>query len=220
MSDPIRVMVVDDHPVVRKGIMAMLETEPDLLVVGEGTNGEEAIQKAWTLKPDVILMDLVMPKVDGIEAIRAIKARMPDMQILVLTSFSTTDKVLPSINAGASGYLLKDSDPAELVKAIHQVFRGEATLNPAVTRQVLEAIAQPGGIKKDPPVEELTDRELEVLRYLAQGLSNTDIARVLVVSDATIHSHVSKILAKLHLASRTQAALYALRRGLAHLDAD
>lgn len=220
MSNPIRILVVDDHPVVRKGIVAMLEIEPDLQVVGESSNGEEAIEQAAKLTPDVILMDLVMPKVDGVEAIRQIKQTQPDARILVLTSFGTSDKVMPSLNAGATGYLLKDSDPTELLTAIHKVYNGEGWLHPAVTRHVLSQLTQqsPPAASQRGPEEDLTDREKEVLRYIAQGYSNQEIARVMVVSEATVHTHVSKILTKLNLSSRTQAALYALRKGLAPLE--
>ena len=213
----IRIMVVDDHAIVRKGIVAMLETEPDMQVVGECSNGEEAIQKSMALRPDVILMDLVMPRVDGVEAIKAIKHQTPDVNILVLTSFGTADKVFPSLNAGAIGYLLKDSDPNELVQAIHKVYQGEGWLHPAITRQVLTQITQPT-IKTKAPEEDLTEREMEVLRFIARGFSNQEIAQKLVVSEATVHTHVSRILTKLNLNSRTQAALYALRKGLAPLD--
>jgi NarL family two-component system response regulator LiaR len=218
MNKNIRVMVVDDHPVVRKGIVAMLLTEPDLEVIGECSDGEEAITQAGLLKPDIILMDLVMPKVDGIEAIRAIKQNSPEIRILVLTSFSASDKVFPALNLGASGYLLKDSDPVELIEAIHKVHRGEVILNAEITRQVLQHLTHQQETHKENEVETLTDRELEVLKCMARGQSNTEIAQQLVVSEATIHSHVSKILAKLHLTSRTQAALYALRKGLVSLD--
>lgn len=224
MNEPIRILVVDDHPVVRKGIVAMLEIEPDLLVVGECSNGEEAIQKTGQLNPDVILMDLVMPRIDGVEAIRAIKQTQPDARILVLTSFGTSDKIFPSLNAGATGYLLKDSDPTELITAIHKVYNGEGWLHPAITRQVLSQLSQqaaaPTPVRQRAPEEDLTEREREVLRFIAQGLSNQEIARNLVVSEATVHTHVSKILTKLNLNSRTQAALYALRKGLATLDAE
>ena len=223
MNERIHILVVDDHPVVRKGIVAMLEVEADLEVVGECSNGQEAIQQALYLRPDVILMDLVMPRVDGIEAIRAIKQDNPDARILVLTSFGTADKIFPSLNAGAAGYLLKDSDPGELLTAIHKVFAGEGWLHPAITRQVLSQLnqqaapAQPA-VRAHAPEDDLTDREMEVLRYIAQGLSNQEIARLMTVSEATVHSHVSKVLTKLDLNSRTQAALYALRKGIATLD--
>lgn len=213
----IRILVVDDHAIVRKGIVAMLETEPDMEVVGECSNGEEAIQKAQAVRPDVILMDLVMPRVDGIEAIRSIKQLVSDVNILVLTSFGTADKVFPSLSAGAIGYLLKDSDPNELIQAIHKVFQGEGWLHPAITRQVLTQLNQPA-VKAHAPEDDLTERETEVLRFIARGLSNQEIAQQLVVSEATVHTHVSRILTKLNLNSRTQAALYALRKGLASLD--
>lgn len=212
----IRLLVVDDHVVVRKGLMAILETEPGIEVVGEAGDGNEAVEKACALQPDVVLMDLVMPGMDGIEATRLIKQRVPQVQVLVLTSFSTNDKVIPSLSAGATGYLLKDASPEELVKAIEQVAQGEGALHPAVTRYVL------GQIKNMPdepaPEEELTEREKEVLQYMAQGYSNAEIARLLVVSNATVHTHVSRILSKLNVSSRTQAVLYALKRGIVSLD--
>ncbi|MEJ5314500.1 MULTISPECIES: response regulator transcription factor [Anaerolinea] len=212
----IRILVVDDHIVVRKGLMAILETEPGIEVVGEAGDGKEAVEKACSLLPDVVLMDLVMPGMDGIEATRQIKQRVPQVQVLVLTSFSTNDKVIPSLSAGATGYLLKDATPVDLVKAIEQVAQGEGALHPAVTRYVL------GQIKNMPEEttveEELTEREKEVLQYMAQGYSNAEIARLLVVSNATVHTHVSRILSKLNVSSRTQAVLYALKRGIVSLD--
>lgn len=212
----IRLLVVDDHVVVRKGLMAILETEPGIEVVDEAGDGNEAVEKACALQPDVVLMDLVMPGMDGIEATRLIKQRVPQVQVLVLTSFSTNDKVIPSLSAGAMGYLLKDASPEELVKAIEQVAQGEGALHPAVTRYVL------GQIKNMPdepaPEEELTEREKEVLQFMAQGYSNAEIARLLVVSNATVHTHVSRILSKLNVSSRTQAVLYALKRGIVSLD--
>lgn len=216
MSEKIRLLVVDDHPVVRKGMIALLETEPDLLIVGEASNGKEAIDKALALRPNVVLMDLVMPDVDGIEATRRIKEVADDVNILVLTSFSSKDKVIPSLNAGAIGYMLKDANPSDLIRAIHQVAIGEGALHPSVTRLVLHRFSQP---QQDMVMtEDLTEREQEVLCYLARGLSNQEIADTLVVSTATVNTHVSKILSKLNLTSRTQAALYALRKGLVSLD--
>jgi NarL family two-component system response regulator LiaR len=217
VNTPIRVLVVDDHPLVRRGIVAVLEIEDDLEVAGECSDGEEAVQQALHLRPDVILMDLVMPKLDGISAIQAIKARQPEIKILVLTSFNTADMVFPSLNAGASGYLLKDSDSTELVRAIHQVYRGEASLHPTVARQVLTQLSNPEPPQLS-PVEQLTGRELDALRLIARGLSNQEIARRMEVSEATVHTHVSKLLAKLKLTNRTQAALFALKNGLASLD--
>jgi NarL family two-component system response regulator LiaR len=216
MRGKIRILVTDDHIVVRKGLVAMLETEPDIQVIGEASNGAEAVKLAQELTPDVVLMDLVMPVMNGIEATRQIKQTAPSVNVLVLTSFSTNDKVLPSLNAGAIGYLLKDSTPAELVRAIHQVAQGEGSLNPAVTRQVLAQMQSP----TIPAEEELTERETEVIKLMAHGYSNAEIARLMVVSNATVHTHVSRILSKLNLSSRTQAALYALKKGLVSLDED
>jgi NarL family two-component system response regulator LiaR len=214
MSEKVRVLVTDDHIVVRKGLVAMLETEPDIQIIGEASNGVEALKMAQELIPDVVLMDLVMPVMDGIEATRQIKQTVPSVNILVLTSFSTNDKVLPSLNAGAIGYLLKDSTPADLVRAIHQVAQGEGSLNPSITRQVLAQMQSPAA----PAEQELTERETEVIKLMAHGYSNAEIARLMVVSNATVHTHVSRILSKLNLSSRTQAALYALKKGLVSLD--
>jgi len=212
----IRVLVVDDHWVVRKGILALLATEPDIVAVGEAVDGEEAVRKEESLRPDVILMDLVMPGMDGIEAVKRITSRRPGARILVLTSFATDDKVFPAIKAGAMGYLLKDTEPEELVRAIRQAHRGESSLHPFVARMVLRELAEPSD---RPPTEQpLTAREVEVLRLVTQGLSNREIAQKLVISEATARTHVSSILGKLHLASRTEAALYALREGLAKLE--
>jgi NarL family two-component system response regulator LiaR len=216
MTGPIRVLVVDDHVVVRKGIHALLATEPDVEVVGEAENGREAVAEAERLQPDVILMDLVMPEMDGIEAIHRITTRQPEARILVLTSFAADDKVLPAIKAGALGYLLKDSGPEELVDAIHQVQRGESSLHPAIARKLLQELSRPSD--RPPAPESLTEREVEVLQLVARGRSNREIAEELTISEATARTHVSNILSKLHLASRTQAVLYALREGLASLD--
>jgi len=212
----IRVLLVDDHAIVRKGIRALLATERDIQVVGEAGDGAEAIAQAQALRPDVILMDLMMPKMDGIEATRQITSKQPNVHILVLTSFAADEKVFPAIKAGALGYLLKDSDPADLIRALRQVHRGEPSLEPSIARKVLFELSHP--TKKTPTADPLTERELEVLRLVAQGLSNRDIAEQLVVSEMTVRTHVSSILSKLHLASRTQAALYALREGIASLD--
>ena len=216
MSDRIRILVTDDHAIIRKGIRAMLEIVPDMEVVGEAADGQTGVAQAVALRPDVILMDLVMPEMDGIEAIRQIKVQQPEARILVLTSFAGDDKVFPAIKAGALGYHLKDSDPEELVQAIRQVHRGEASLHPMIARKLLQELARP--LEQPPTPDPLTQRELEVLRLVAQGLDNQEIADRLVISEATVRTHVSNILSKLHLASRTQAALYALREGLASLD--
>lgn len=212
----IRVLVSDDHAVVRKGLQAMLAAVPDIEVVGEAENGREAVERARHLQPDVILMDLVMPEMDGLEAIRRIKAEQPRARILVLTTFAGEDKVFPAIKAGALGYHLKDSDPEELVEAIRRVCRGESSLHPIIARKVLQELSQPSA--HPPTPDPLTAREVEVLRLVAQGWGNRKIADELVISQATVRTHVSNILSKLHLASRTQAALYALKEGLASLD--
>ncbi len=207
----IRILIVDDHPVVRKGMRAMLESEPDLEIAGEAKNGAEALEQYRSAKPDVVLMDLVMPVVDGIEAIQQIRAHDPRARILVLTSFTSDEKVFAAIRAGAAGYMLKDSDPEDLLKAIHQVHRGESSLHPAIAHKVLAELSHPAEPKNR--AEALTEREKEVLGYIAQGMNNNQIADKLVVSRATIHSHVNRILSKLQLDSRTQAALYAVRSG-------
>jgi NarL family two-component system response regulator LiaR len=215
-SDPIRVFVADDHAIVRKGIAAVLEIVTDIEVVGEAENGRDAVSQVAQLRPDVVLMDLVMPEMDGIEAIRCIKEAQPKVRILVLTTFAGEDQVLPAIKAGALGYHLKDSRPEELVRAIRQVHRGEASLHPIIARKVLEELSRPSS--RPPTPDPLTPREVEVLQLVAQGLENWEIAEKLVITEATVRTHVSNITAKLHVASRTQAALYALREGIASLD--
>ncbi len=216
MKKTIRLLIADDHNIVRKGIKVLLATEKDMEVVGEAENGVEAVEKAASLSPDVILMDLVMPQMDGIEATRKITAAEPGAKILVLTSFAADDKVFPAVKAGALGYLLKDSTPEQLLEAIRQVHRGEPSLEASIARKVLQELSHPGQGK--PTAEPLTERELDVLRLIAQGMSNKEIAAKIFVAEWTVRSHVSNILGKLHLASRTQAALYALRSGLASLD--
>jgi len=216
MIPPIRVLIVDDHEIVRKGIRALLATKKDIQVIGEAGDGAEAVELSKTLRPDVILMDLMMPKMNGVQATREISAEQPETRILILTSFAADEQVFPAIKAGALGYLLKDSSPQELLQAIRQVFRGEPSLDPAVARKVLAELSPslPKPLTKDP----LTARELDILRLVAQGKSNKDIAAELVIAEETVHTHVSNILNKLHLASRTQAALYALKEGIASMD--
>lgn len=216
MTAPIRVLIADDHTIVRKGISALLATEPDIQVVGEARDGVEALALAQSLNPDVVLMDLVMPRLDGIEATRQIALKQPGARILVLTSFAADDKVFPAIKAGALGYLLKDSDPEMLVEAIRRVYNGESSLEPSIARKVLIELAQPPRTGLTP--EPLTARELDVLRFVAQGKNNKEIAGALFITDTTVRTHVSNILGKLHLASRTQAALYALREGITSLE--
>ncbi|UCC87118.1 MAG: response regulator transcription factor [Anaerolineales bacterium] len=218
MTDTIRILVSDDHAIIRKGIRAVLEVVPDIEVIGEATNGEEAVAETERLQPDVVLMDLMMPQVDGIEAIRRIKNHQPEARILVLTTFAGEDKIFPAIKAGALGYHLKDSSPNELMDAIRQVYRGESSLHPTIARKVLQELSRPS--QAPPTPDPLTQRELEVLQLVAQGIENREIAEKLVIGETTVRTHVSNILSKLHLASRTQAALYALREGLASLDDD
>jgi NarL family two-component system response regulator LiaR len=215
-QDTIHVLIADDHAIVRKGICALLATEPDIEVVSEAQDGREAISAAQKFRPEVILMDLVMPEMDGIEATRRIMACQPEARVLVLTSFTGDDKIFPAIRAGALGYLLKDSGPEELVQAIKQVSRGESSLHPSVARRLLRELSQSTSAQ-GPAADSLTERELEVLQLVARGWSNREISDHLSISDATVRTHVSSILAKLNLCSRTQAALYALREGLASL---
>jgi NarL family two-component system response regulator LiaR len=216
MIPSIHVLIADDHIIVRRGIRALLDTEPGIDVVAEASTGAAAVAATAQHRPDVILMDLVMPEMDGIEAIHKIMAEQPEAHILVLTSFTTDDKIFPALKAGALGYLLKEAGPDELMLAIRQVHRGEASLHPIIARQVLQELSRPEAVT--PSVEPLSERELEVLRAIARGQSNHDIADQLSIGEATVRSHVSNILNKLHLASRTQAAIYALRKGIAPLE--
>jgi two-component system, NarL family, response regulator LiaR len=212
---PIRVLVVDDHAIIRKGMKAVLDLISDITLVGEAENGKQAVIMDLELQPDVILMDLMMPEMDGITCIREIMSRRPQARILVLTNFAGEEMIFPAIKAGAMGYHLKDSSPEALVDAIRQVFQGESSLHPLIARKVLDEFHAPS--ENQLSTEPLTQRELEVLRLIAQGNENSEIASQLVVSEATVRTHVSNIMGKLHLASRTQAALYALREGLASL---
>ncbi|MEA4906435.1 MAG: response regulator transcription factor [Anaerolineaceae bacterium] len=213
MEEQIRLVVADDHTIVRKGICGLISTEPGMLVVAEAQDGLEAVEKVRQLQPDVVLMDLEMPRLSGIEAIQKIKAEFPEARILVLTSFAIDDKVFPAIKAGALGYLLKDSSPNDLLQAIRDVYHGEPSLHPRVARKLMQEFHRTQDAQPDP----LTERETEVLQLLAQGYSNLEIAGRLVVSERTVRTHVGNILQKLHLANRTQAALYALREGIARL---
>ena len=216
MSDPIRVLVVDDHTVVREGLCALIEEWPEFEVVGQAGDGDHAVRQARALRPDVILMDLVMPHKDGVAAIAEIKDEDPTVRILVLTSFSEDRKAFEAVKAGALGYVLKDSSSDELIQAIRDVYQGELALQPSLALRVIRELGRPSSL---PPAEEpLTDREEGVLKLVAQGLSNQEIGNRLGISERTVRSHVSNFLEKLHLANRTQAALYALREGLASLD--
>ena len=212
---PIRILIADDHAVVREGLRALIEAKPDMELVGEAEDGVEAVLMARSLKPDVILLDLLMPRMDGIQAIGEIRQENPHARILILTSFAADDKVFPAIKAGALGYLLKDSSSQALIQAIREVYRGESSLHPTIARKLIRELLRPSTAA--PAENLLTEREVAVLKLIAGGLSNQEIADTLVISQRTVSSHVSNILEKLHLANRTQAALYALREGLASL---
>ena len=215
-TSPIRLLLVDDHQIVRKGLRALLETEPDIQVVGEASSGIAAIELAADLKPDVILMDLVMPEMDGVEATRQILTRDPDAQVLVLTSYGSDNKIFPAIKAGALGFLLKDSRPEELIEALHAVAQGQSALDPVVARRLLREFKHESGSENG--TEPLTHREEDVLRLVAKGLTNERIATSLFISEATVRTHMGNILGKLNVSNRTQAALYALRTGLVSID--
>lgn len=209
----IRILVVDDHHVVRKGLVFFFRTQPDLEIVGEAANGKEAVELANSLKPDLILMDLVMPEMDGIEATKRIKQQHPDMKIMMLTSFSDQDHVLPALEAGASGFQLKDIQPDELVTSLKKIMNGENQLHPKATSHLMNTFTNRGRQDKG-RVEELTKRELDVLQEIAKGKSNKEIASSLFITEKTVKTHVSNVLAKLELADRTQAALYAVKHRL------
>jgi len=208
-------LIADDHELVRQGLVALLSVKPGVEVIGQARNGVEAIELASSLKPDIILMDLLMPLKNGIEATREIKTENPDARILIITSFAEDENVYQAIKSGALGYLLKDSSPQDLMQAIHDVCSGRMSLHPNIALKLIDELNRPAD---GPATEEpLTEREVEVLKLVAKGRSNQEIAEKLVVSERTVGAHVSNILSKLHLANRTQAALYALRKGFTDL---
>ena len=213
MNNPTTVLLVDDHKLVRQGVRAFLEAHAEFLVVGEAESGAEAVKLAEEHIPDVVLMDLIMPEMDGVEATRQVKNISPRSQIVVLTSYHDDEHIFPALEAGATSYLLKDIDMEELAEAIRRSARGEVTLHPRVAARILQELH---GTKRDEinPFTELTKREMEVLKLIANGLSNTEIAEQLVISDHTVKGHVSNIFSKLHLADRTQAAVYAWQKGV------
>ncbi len=217
MNNPTTVLLVDDHKLVRQGVRAFLEAHAEFLVVGEAESGAEAVKLAEEHIPDVVLMDLIMPEMDGVEATRQVKNISPRSQIVVLTSYHEDEHIFPALEAGATSYLLKDIDMEELAEAIRRAARGEVTLHPRVAARILQELH---GTKRDEinPFTELTKREMEVIKLIANGLSNAEIAEQLVISDHTVKGHVSNIFSKLHLADRTQAAVYAWRKGVVRRD--
>lgn len=211
-SGPVRVLLVDDHAVVRQGLRTFLDLQDDIVVVGEACDGVEALRVVMECEPDVVLLDLLMPRMDGIETVRRMKAARPQTQIIILTSFGDDQKVFAAIRSGATGFLLKDISPQDLALAIHAAQRGEASLAPGIATKLMQGIAVGG----NPTNEEqsLTEREYAVLALIAKGRSNKQISEELSISEKTVKTHVSNILTKLHLEDRTQAAIYALREGL------
>jgi two-component system, NarL family, response regulator LiaR len=214
--EPINVMLIDDHRVVRQGLRDFLELQGDIEIVGEAGSGEEGVQLAGQLLPDVVLMDLVMPGMDGVETTRRLKAASPSTKVIVLTSFAEDDKVFPAIKAGAISYLLKDISPEELAQAIRAAQRNEAVLHPEVAAKLMQEFSAPKS--GEAPVDQLTPREMDVLRLVAKGMSNKEIADKLIISEKTCKTHVSNILSKLHLADRTQVAIYALKQRLVPME--
>ncbi len=213
MADPISVILVDDHSVVRIGLKAYLSTLADIRVIGEAGTGEEAVELVAQHAPDVVVMDLVMPGMDGVEATRRMKRASPRTQVIVLTSYHEDEHIFPAIRAGALSYVLKDIDPDDLAEAIRRARAGEAVLNPRVAARMVQEM-HGGPMEGINPFSELTERELEVLRQVAAGKSNREIAEALVISEKTVKSHISNILSKLQLADRTQAAVYAWQEGI------
>jgi NarL family two-component system response regulator LiaR len=212
--DKISVLIVDDHSVVRQGLRTYLELLEDINIVGEAENGLEAVKHVRRQQPDIVLMDLVMPGINGVEATRQAIAVSPSTKVIVLTSFSEDDLVFSAIEAGATGYLLKDVDPGDLHQAIQAVHRGEAQLHPDIMKKLMQRVTAPQ-VESDSHHRDLTPRELEVLALIAQGKSNREIAMDLSISEKTVKTHVGNILSKLHLSDRTQAAIYAYKHGLA-----
>ncbi len=214
--ETISVLLIDDHQVVRQGLRDFLELQDDIEVIGEAGNGEEGVTLASECLPDVVLMDLVMPGIDGVETTRRVKEVSPSSRVIVLTSFTDDNKVFPAIKAGAISYLLKDVSPEELAHAIRAAQRNEAVLHPEVAAKLMQEFSAPRA--NETPLEHLTEREMDVLRLIARGMSNKEIADTLIISEKTVKTHVSNILSKLHLADRTQAAIYALRQRLVPMD--
>jgi NarL family two-component system response regulator LiaR len=217
-TTPIRVLIADDHAVVREGLRSFITLEPDIVVVGEAADGIEVVEKAGALDPDIILLDIIMPRRNGLEALRQLNYQGCPARVIVLTSFAENDQIFPAIKAGSMGYLLKDSAPDQLVQAIRDVYHGQTSLHPTIAAKLVEEIKRESDLP--PTVDPLTEREVEILKLVATGLTNQQIAEKMDISERTVGGHISNILDKLHLANRTQAALYALREGLATLSGD
>jgi two-component system, NarL family, response regulator LiaR len=215
MMENIRVLIVDDHTVVRDGLVALLSVEPGMEVAGSAADGQEAVELASQLKPDVILLDLVMPRMDGVQAINLIRQDDPHAKILVLTSFAENHQVFSAIKSGAMGYIMKDTSASELIRAIRDTYHNKPALQPEIARKLMHDIQNPSA--QVSLESALTEREVEILRQVALGKTNQEIADELVVSERTVRTHITNILAKLRLTNRTQAALYALREGIAHM---
>ena len=216
-AQTITVLIVDDHQLVREGVRTFLQRQSDITVVGDAASGQEGLKLAAELVPDVVLMDLVMPEMDGVETTRRLKQISPSSQVIVLTSFDDDQHILPAIRAGALSYLLKDVSTAMLADAVRKAARGEVVMTPQVAKRVMQELRQ-GGRTPTPLDSDLSEREVEVLRLIAEGRSNTEISERLVISEHTVNRHVSNILSKLHLADRTQAAVYAWREGMVDKD--
>ncbi len=213
--ETIKILIVDDHPVVREGIGAMLKREPDFKIIGEASNGVEAVDRALELMPDIVLMDLRMPEMDGVEAIERIKAQRPDIKFIILTTYSDDEYIFKGIAAGARAYLLKDAPREELFKAIRAVSRGESLIQPVVASKVLDKLAELS--RKTPAMDTLSDREIEVLQLMAKGVSNKDIADQLSITQSTVKTHITSIFQKLNVTTRTEAVTTALKKGIIKL---
>ncbi len=212
MADKIKILIVDDHAVVREGLSAWIDSEPDLILIGEAADGEAGVTETLRLQPDIVLMDLAMPKMDGITAIKEITQNKPNIRILVITSFSEQDQAVKAIKAGSLGFMMKDASPTEMLQAIRSVSEGNPWLSPSLTRALIQNSRDLKSVGE--PIDPLTKREIEVLKLIAQGLSDQDIATALTVSKTTVRYHVTNILTKLQLENRTQAALFAIRKKL------